>query len=474
MSKIRTRFAPSPTGSLHIGGVRTALFNWLYSKHFGGEFILRIEDTDTERSTQASIDAIIQSMEWVGLMPSEEPIFQSDRTNRYKEVITELLDKKLAYYCYCSQEELEVVREEQRKAGIKPRYNRKCRNNNNPDNSTIPPVVRFCNPIEGEVIFNDLVRGTVTVKNDELDDLIIARSDGAPTYNFAVVIDDADMKISHVIRGDDHINNTPRQINIYNALGRSLPDFAHVPMIVGSDGQRLSKRHGAVSILDYRDQGYLPEAMINYLVRLGWSHGDQELFSLEEMVEFFSLKSINRSSAAFDINKLNWFNQNYIRESSDDVLEKILASALDKKGVIIEKGPALDLIVSAYKDRVQTMTELADKVLYLFEEVVMYDEAAAKKHLRPVATKLLSAAYDHLHKIDDWEVSDIGKALEQCVATNECKLGKLAQPLRVSVSGVAATPPIDVTLKLVGRERTMQRISSALDFIEERAKSIGA
>jgi len=287
MSAVRTRFAPSPTGYLHIGGVRTALFSWLYARHHGGEFVLRIEDTDRERSTQASVDAILEGMQWMGLDADEGPIYQSDRLARYREVLDQLLDQGLAYYCYCTPEELDAVREQQRAQNIKPRYNRKCRDARDPSRPGIDPVIRFKNPLEGSVIFEDLVRGRINISNDELDDLVIARGDGMPTYNFAVVVDDMDMGITHVIRGDDHVNNTPRQVNIFNALNASLPVFAHVPMIVGADGQRLSKRHGAVSVLEYRDQGFLPEAMRNYLLRLGWSHGDQEVFSTEEMISFF-------------------------------------------------------------------------------------------------------------------------------------------------------------------------------------------
>ena len=315
MSVVRTRFAPSPTGYLHIGGVRTALFSWLYARHHGGEFVLRIEDTDRERSTQASVDAILEGMQWMGLKADEGPIYQSDRLARYREVLDQLLDQGLAYYCYCTPEELDAVREQQRAQNIKPRYNRKCRDMDDPSRPGIDPVIRFKNPLEGSVIFEDLVRGRINISNDELDDLVIARGDGMPTYNFAVVVDDMDMGITHVIRGDDHVNNTPRQVNIFNALNASLPVFAHVPMIVGSDGQRLSKRHGAVSVLEYRDQGFLPEAMRNYLLRLGWSHGDQEVFSTKEMIGLFDLGEVNRAAAAFDLDKLKWLNQHYIKEA---------------------------------------------------------------------------------------------------------------------------------------------------------------
>ena len=315
MSSVRTRFAPSPTGYLHIGGVRTALFCWLYARHHGGQFILRIEDTDRERSTQESVDAILQGMEWMGLSPDEGPFYQTDRMARYQEVLDQLLDQGLAYKCYCTQAELDQVREDQRAKNIKPSYNRKCRAAEHPEREGIAPVIRFRNPLEGSVIFEDLVRGKVNISNDELDDLVIARGDGMPTYNFAVVVDDIDMEITHVIRGDDHVNNTPRQVNIFKALNAPLPIFAHLPMIVGQDGQRLSKRHGAVSVLEYRDQGFLPEAMRNYLLRLGWSHGDQEIFSTQEMIDLFDLAEVNRAASAFDVDKLKWLNQHYIKEA---------------------------------------------------------------------------------------------------------------------------------------------------------------
>jgi glutamyl-tRNA synthetase len=323
---VRTRFAPSPTGYLHIGGVRTALFNWLYARHCDGTFILRIEDTDKERSTNESVQAILEGMAWMGLDYDEGPIYQSDRLERYKEVIDQLLDAGQAYRCYCTREELDKVREEQRAQGIKPRYNRKCRDVIDPTRPGVKPVIRFRNPLEGPVVFEDLVRGRISISNEELDDLVIARGDGTPTYNFAVVVDDIDMGITHVIRGDDHVNNTPRQVNIFNALDAPLPVFAHVPMIVGPDGQRLSKRHGAVSVLQYRDQGFLPEAMRNYLVRLGWSHGDQEIFSLQEMIEFFDLAQVNRAASAFDADKLKWLNQHYIKEADGERLMLLLSA----------------------------------------------------------------------------------------------------------------------------------------------------
>ena len=470
MSAVRTRFAPSPTGYLHIGGVRTALFSWLYARHCGGEFVLRIEDTDRERSTQASVDAILEGMQWMGLDADEGPIYQSDRLARYREVLDQLLDQGLAYYCYCTPEELDAVREEQRSQNIKPRYNRKCRDVDDPSRPGIEPVIRFKNPLEGSVIFEDLVRGRINISNDELDDLVIARADGMPTYNFAVVVDDMDMGITHVIRGDDHVNNTPRQVNIFNALNASLPIFAHVPMIVGADGQRLSKRHGAVSVLEYRDQGFLPEAMRNYLLRLGWSHGDQEVFSTEEMIGLFDLGEVNRAASAFDLDKLKWLNQHYIKEADADRLGGLLTEGLEARDVDISSGPKPQAVADALRERAQTIDELGDKSLYFYSDFDEYDEGAAKKHLRPVAAELMSDIRGRLERLEAWQAPLIHDALQACVEANGSKLGKIAQPLRVAVSGTAATPPIDITLELVGKERTLKRIDAALGFIAERAE----
>ena len=470
MSAVRTRFAPSPTGYLHIGGVRTALFSWLYARHHGGEFVLRIEDTDRERSTQASVDAILEGMQWMGLDADEGPIYQSDRLARYREVLDQLLDQGLAYYCYCTPEELDAVREEQRAQNIKPRYNRKCRDAKDPSRPGIDPVIRFKNPLEGSVIFEDLVRGRINISNDELDDLVIARADGMPTYNFAVVVDDMDMGITHVIRGDDHVNNTPRQVNIFNALNASLPVFAHVPMIVGADGQRLSKRHGAVSVLEYRDQGFLPEAMRNYLLRLGWSHGDQEVFSTEEMIGLFDLGEVNRAASAFDLDKLKWLNQHYIKEADADRLGALLATGLKARDVEIASGPAPRSVADALRERAQTIDELVDKSLYFYSDFDEYDEGAAKKHLRPVAAEMMSDIRERFERLETWQAQPIHDALQACVEANDSKLGKIAQPLRVAVSGTAATPPIDITLELVGKERTLERIDAAMGFIAARAE----
>jgi len=465
---VRTRFAPSPTGYLHIGGVRTALFNWLYARHCGGTFILRIEDTDKERSTNESVQAILEGMAWMGLDYDEGPIYQSDRPERYKEVIDQLLDAGQAYRCYCTREELDKVREEQRAQGIKPRYNRHCRDQHNPERPDVESVIRFKNPLEGSVQFNDAIRGEVVISNEELDDLVIARANGTPTYNFAVVVDDIDMEITHVIRGDDHVNNTPRQINIFKALGAALPIFVHVPMIVGGDGQRLSKRHGAVSVLQYRDEGFLPEAMQNYLVRLGWSSGDQEIFSLDEMISSFDIQAVNRAASAFDIDKLKWLNQHYIKASDSTRLVSLLSDRLKGRGIDVFNGPPVDDVVSALRERAQTLDEMADKSEYFFSEFEAYDAKAAQKHLRPVARDMLADVRNRLSAVEPWSADLIHAQVMATVDDYDAKLGKLAQPLRVAVSGTAATPPIDETLLLVGKARTVDRIDRALEFIDRR------
>ena len=465
---VRTRFAPSPTGYLHIGGVRTALFNWLYARHCGGTFVLRIEDTDKERSTNESVQAILEGMAWMGLDYDEGPIYQTDRLERYKEVIDQLLDAGQAYRCYCTREELDKVREEQRAQGIKPRYNRHCRDQHNPERPDVESVIRFKNPLEGLVQFDDAIRGQIVISNEELDDLVITRANGTPTYNFAVVVDDIDMGITHVIRGDDHVNNTPRQINIFKVLGAALPIFVHVPMIVGGDGQRLSKRHGAVSVLQYRDEGFLPEAMQNYLVRLGWSSGDQEIFSLDEMISSFDIQNVNRAASAFDVDKLKWLNQHYIKASDSAQLVSLLSDRLKDRGIDVSSGPPVDDVVSALRERAQTLDEMADKSEYFFSEFEDYDVNAAQKHLRPVARDMLADVRSRLSVVEPWSAELIHAQVMATVEDYDAKLGKLAQPLRVAVSGTAATPPIDETLLLVGKARTVDRIDRALVFIDRR------
>ena len=465
---VRTRFAPSPTGYLHIGGVRTALFCWLYARRNGGTFVLRIEDTDRERSTPESIQAILDGMAWMELDADEGPFFQTERMGRYREVIDAMLADGRAYRCYCSREELEAERERQRAQGEKPRYNRRCRNHPEP-RPGVDPVIRFRNPLDGVVSWDDAVKGRITISNDELDDLVIARADGSPTYNFCVVVDDLDMRITHVIRGDDHVNNTPRQINILEALGGEPPVYAHVPMILGPDGQRLSKRHGAVSVLEYRDMGILPEAMRNYLVRLGWSHGDQEIFSDEEMVALFDIDEVNRAASSFDPEKLLWLNQHYIKACDGGRLVHMLGARLETMGVDTDGGPPLADVVEALRERARTIVEMAEKSLYFYQNFDEYDENAAKKHLRPAAAAMLADVRERLAALEPWQGDAIHAAIVATAEDHGEKLGKLAQPIRVAVSGTAATPSIDVTVALVGRERTVQRLDRALDYISRRA-----
>ncbi|GAB6067851.1 glutamate--tRNA ligase [Methylothermus subterraneus] len=466
---IRTRFAPSPTGHLHIGGARTALFNWLYARKHGGRFILRIEDTDLERSTRESVNAILESLAWLGLDYDEGPYFQSERFPRYREVIRRLLDEGKAYYCYCTKEELEAMRQEQLARKEKPRYDGRCRHRTEP-RPGVEPVVRFRNPTEGEVVVEDLVRGRVVFANRELDDLILARADGTPTYNLTVVVDDLDMQITHVIRGDDHLNNTPRQINILRALGAQPPRYAHVPMILGEDGARLSKRHGAVSVLEYRDQGYLPEALLNYLVRLGWAHGNQEIFSIDEMIHLFDLQEINKSASTFNPSKLLWLNHHYLMHSNPLHVAHHLRWHLGRLGVDPEEGPDLVDLVLALRERTKTLAEMAKSSLVFYRDLTEFDPEAAAKYLTEEALPVLQALLERFRQLDAWEQEKLHQAV---VATSEAlgqKLGKVAQPLRVALTGSSVSPPIDVTLYLLGREKTLARIARAIDRILANSK----
>ena len=453
LSQIRTRFAPSPTGYLHVGGARTALFAWLYARHCKGTFILRVEDTDQERSTDASIQAILEGMNWLGLDVDEGPFYQMQRMDRYREVIQQFLKDGHAYRCTCSKERLEALRESQMAAKEKPRYDGHCRELT--VSADVPHVVRFKNPKDGAVVFDDLVRGKISVNNAELDDLIIARTDGVPTYNFCVVVDDYDMKITDVIRGDDHINNTPRQINMLIAMGASLPRYAHLPMILGGDGQRLSKRHGAVSVMQFCDDGYLPEALINYLARLGWSHGDQEIFSREELISFFDLTHINNSPAAFNVEKLDWLNQHYMKTMNGVDAFEFQLKRLD---VDYSTGPALNLIYDAQKERVKTLKEMAEKSRYFFEDQLVFDEDAVKKHLTEDAKKLLKAAHDYFANMTEWTKDALHHAITEIATQQGVKMGQLAQPLRVAVTGGTVSPSIDLTLVLIGKPSVLRRL----------------
>jgi glutamyl-tRNA synthetase len=464
---IRTRFAPSPTGYLHIGGARTALFSWLYARKHGGSFVLRIEDTDRERSTRESINAILEGMTWLGLEYDEGPWYQTDRFARYKEVIQQLLDQGHAYHCYCTREELDEMREQQRARGEKPRYDGRCRHRSGPPPENIPPVVRFRNPTEGAVVVEDLIRGRVVFNNNELDDLIIARSDGTPTYNLTVVVDDLDMEITHVIRGDDHLNNTPRQMNILQALGASSPTYAHVPMILGADGSRLSKRHGAVSVMQYRDEGFLPEALLNYLVRLGWSHGDQEIFSMEEMIELFDVTQVNKSAAAVNPDKLMWLNQHYLQHSDPVHVARHLSHQFSKHDVDPAPEPDVVEVIKAQRERTKTLVEMAERSVFFYKDVQAYDEKAVAKHLKPEIRPALTDFRDKLADLPDWEKEAIHTVLTSIAEAHGLKLGKLAQPVRVAVTGTTVSPPMDVTLELLGREKTLDRIDRALQKIPE-------
>lgn len=460
----RTRFAPSPTGYLHVGGARTALYSWLFARHNAGKFILRIEDTDRERSTQEAVDAILDGMLWLGLDYDEGPYFQTKHYDRYNEVALQLLEQGNAYRCYCTRERLDALRETLMANGEKPRYDGHCRNLP-VEESDKPYVLRFKNPIDGVVKFDDAVRGMVEVANSELDDLIIVRTDGNPTYNFTVVVDDADMKIDIVIRGEDHISNTPRQINILQAIGAKIPQYAHLPMILGSDGQRLSKRHGAVSVLQFRDDGYLPQALLNYLVRLGWSHGDQEIFSIPEMIAAFNLDHISKSPAAFNTEKLNWLNQHYLKTLPVAEVASHLEWHLQRLKIDISNGPSLDKVVMALRERVKTLLEMAQKSEFFYGDAIVLDETAATQHLTPAIYEPLEYLMQRLSELDTWETVQLHEVIKQTVEHFKIGMGKLAQPLRVAVTGNTMSPSIDVTLELIGRKRALARLQAALEFI---------
>lgn len=461
----RTRFAPSPTGMLHIGGVRTALFSWLYARRHGGTFILRIEDTDRERSTEAATQVILDGMAWLDLTADEGPFYQTRRMDRYQEVIGEFLQAGKAYHCYCSKEELEEMRNRQLAAKQKPRYDGTCRNRTEP-RPGVSPVVRFRNPIEGDVVVPDVIHGNVVFDNMELDDLIIARSDGTPTYNFCVVVDDNDMKVTHVIRGDDHLNNTPRQINMLLALGAAIPVYAHVPMILGADGAKLSKRHGAVSVLQYREEGFLPEALLNYLVRLGWSHGDQEVFSVEEMTQLFDINDVNKSASAFNPEKLLWLNQQHIMRASPERLARYLKPQLEALGVHADDDRKLAAVAKAQQERAKTLKEMAQNSVFFFQELSGYDEKAAKKNLTSDAVGPLTTIQQKLAALDTGAAPALHDAVNQTATELGVGMGKVAQPIRVAVSGTSVSPPIDVTLEVLGRQTTLSRLTAALAYAQ--------
>ncbi len=460
---VRTRFAPSPTGYLHIGGARTALYCWLEARHRGGEFILRIEDTDRERSTEAAVQAILDGMQWLQLGHDEGPYYQTLRMERYRQVAEDLVRAGKAYYAYETKDELEALRAAQMAATVKPRYNGAYRERNEPVRDDPNRVIRFKNPQSGSVVFQDKVKGRIEWSNEELDDLVIFRSDGFPTYNFAVVVDDIDMKISDVIRGDDHVNNTPRQINIYNALNATAPNFAHLPMILGADGQKLSKRHGAVSVMQYRDDGFLPHALLNYLVRLGWSHGDQEIFSREQMVKLFDVADVNHSAARFDLEKLSWLNQQYLKSDDPDSLVPHLQWHLDACGYDLSVGPAPADVIVALRERCRTLKELAEKAAVWYGPIASWDDAAVAKHLTtPTAVPALQAVHASLAAVTEWKVEQVHSAIEAAAAAIGEGMGKVAQPLRVAMTGTQVSPAIDQTVYLAGQSRALARVEEAL------------
>lgn len=464
---LTTRFAPSPTGYLHVGGARTALYSWLYAKKNGGDFILRIEDTDLERSTQASVDAIMDGMNWLNLDWTHGPFFQTQRFDRYAEVITQLLESGHAYRCYSTAEEVEAMREQARENGEKEKYNGLWRDRTDHP-ADQPFVIRFKNPLDGDVIIKDMVKGDIVISNEELDDLIIARSDGTPTYNLTVVVDDWDMNVSHVVRGDDHISNTPKQINILKALGATVPEYAHIPMILGDDGKRLSKRHGAVSVMQYRDDGYLPEALLNYLVRLGWSHGDQEIFSREEMIELFDLNNCNRAASGFNTDKLIWVNQHYMKTLSPSYVAEHLAWHMADQNIDTSNGPALEEIVKVQADRVKTLKEMAQISRYFYEDFTELDATSVKKHLRPVVKEPLILVKAKLAALPQWSPELIHAAINDTATELEVGMGKVGMPLRVAATGAGNSPSLDITLALLDKAKVLARIDQALVVVEAR------
>lgn len=458
---IRTRFAPSPTGYLHIGGVRTALFSWAYARKNNGVFVLRIEDTDLERSTPESVKAIMDGMHWVGLDYDEGPFYQTQRFDRYKEVIQQLLESGHAYRCYCSKEELEAMRAEQEAKGEKPRYDRRWRPEEGKTLPAIPadvePVIRFRTPLDGTVAWNDAVKGRIEFSNTELDDLIIARPDGSPTYNFCVVVDDWDMQITHVIRGDDHVNNTPRQINILKALNAPLPVYGHLPMILNEDGQKMSKRRDAVSVVDYADKGILPEALLNYLARLGWGHGDDEFFDMKQFVEWFSLEAVSASASRFNQEKFLWLNAQHIKAADNSRLAALIAPRLAAAGVDTTTGPAIEEVIALVKERVQDLNALAVEVDYFYQK----REAAAadvEKHLAGDAVARMGRFADKLAALDSWTAESIHELFKPFCAEEGIKMGQLGMPLRVLVCGTTQTPSVDAVLALIGKEEVLRRL----------------
>ncbi len=462
---VRTRFAPSPTGYLHIGGARTALFSWLYARHHGGRYVLRIEDTDAERSSAASVDAILEGLAWLGLDADEGPTFQTDRYDRYRAVVATLLQTGHAYRCWSTPDEVETMRESARARGEKPKYDGTWRDRTDEGPADLPSVVRFRNPAEGEVRWDDAVKGPIVIANGELDDLVLLRADDTPTYNLTVVVDDMDMGITHVVRGDDHVNNTPRQINLLRALGRDVPVYAHLPMILGEDGKRMSKRHGAVSVVQYRDDGYLPEALLNYLVRLGWSHGDDEFFDIDDMVRLFSLDAVNRSGSVFDRKKLDSVNRHWMQRLPASRLAEALRPHLIARGIDLDAadGPDPERVADSLRERADTLVQMADGATWYWHAPREYDPKAAAKQFVPAAADALRAARERLAALSDWSPETVQEALQASVDALGIGFGKLGQPLRLAVTGTTASPAMNVVLSVLGPERSLERIDRAVE-----------
>ena len=458
---MKSRFAPSPTGYLHIGSARTALFAWLWAKKNESKFVLRIEDTDKDRSTQDSVDAILQGMEWLGLSYDEGPIYQSDRLERYKEVISQLLGEGKAYYCECTKERLEEMREAQIARGDKAKYDGCCR-----DKKLTSGVVRFRNPDNGNVYFNDYVKGEIKIANSELDDLIIARFDGSATYNLTVVVDDHDMEIECVVRGDDHLNNTPRQINLYEALDWKIPRFAHVPMILGADGSRLSKRHGAVNLMSYRDAGYLPKALLSYIVRLGWSHGDQEIFSIDEMINLFTLENINKSSASFNQDKLDWINHSYIKTIDINELASELEWHLNQLSINLSDGPDIKEVIEALRDRSKSLVDMAKSCVMFYHDFEDFDSGLALKFFHLESRPVLDDLLKNLNTLEEWSVENIHEVIQSICKDRKIGFGKVGQPFRLAISGDSNTGSIDKSAQLVGKKKVLKRLKMAIDWID--------
>lgn len=466
--KVKTRFAPSPTGFLHIGGARTSLYSWLFARHNDGEFVLRVEDTDFERNSEEATQAIIEAMEWLGMNYDEGPYYQSKRMDRYKEVIEQMLADGTAYRCYCSKEQLQADREEQEAKKLKPKYVGRCRNlSPEEQDPSKPHVIRFKNPLTGYVTFDDAIRGPITFANEELDDFIIARTDGTPTYNFCVVVDDCDMEITHVIRGEDHINNTPRQINVIKALGKEVPTYAHVSMVNGEDGKKLSKRHGAVNVMEFKKAGYLADAINNYIVRLGWGHGDQEVFTKQELIKYFDIHHVSKNPSSFDYKKLDWLNNKYMRDMSPADLAQAVAEFADYEH---QKASApFAEVLQLYVERANTLNELAQAVKYIYVDYEEIDPAAAKKHLKSIP--VLQALKTKLEALPEFTAQSVHQVMNEVCAELELGMGKVGMPLRVAVTGTGNSPSIDQICAYVGKDTVLNRLDRAIAYIKSQEQA---